>query len=589
MSESNNVPIQKMTIPAIQLAEIHFPRILNTLGTIPTSYKESMDFYENLAWLCKYLEETVVPAVNQNGKAVQELQNLYSELKYYVDNYFESENFTERIQERLNEMVQDGTLENLLSTIVDDRIGDFQQTLDETVREVNENMETLTETVNGFDGRIEAVENDVKDLNDTTIPDIQQDVSENSQKITDLETSVDSQNYKNLKRFIPKEKKLKTIAHRGSSNEVPENTAWAFITAGRQGFWGCEADIRECSTGEFVCMHDDTVDRMTNGTGAVSELTYSYLQSLRIDGGNKFEDYPNQTICSLYRYLEICNEYGMTPVIELKAMTNVQAFYDIVKKYGMLYKSIYISFNLSLLQALMEIDPELQCMLLGNMTEANMNVCVQNKFIGISCPYDDLSEILLQQAHSMGLEVACYVVDNNSNNQSLVNILCDYTTLDSMDYYSTLNSKVLKIVNGIKLYNEKDLIYAEGGQFLGGILGGFIKRANFPSITSGTDLDDMFSTTTINRVISTMIVPIKQNSKVAYECDSDSRFSILSFDKNGKFLGDLGWIASGTAQGEYTESRNSAFAILEFSNVDNSVINDVDIKRFSRIVKSVTL
>ena len=248
-----------------------------------------------------------------------------------------------------------------------------------------------------------------------------------------------------------------------------------------------------------------------------------------------------------------------------------------------------ISFDESLLTSLKTIDPNVQCWLLGNLTEANMNKCVTDGFTGISVPYDDISEILLQQAHTLGLEVAAYVVDVNANNQTLKNILCDYTTMDSMDYYSTLDSSVVKNVNGFKLYSEKDLRYAESGEFHSGILSGFIKRANVPGITSGTDINSCFSPNTTTRVYSTRVLPIKQNSTVSYVCDAASKFAVVSFDADGKFLGDLGWTQNGAGSGTYTESRNAGFAFLLFANSDDSTVTDKDMERFARIVKRVTI
>ena len=98
----------------------------------------------------------------------------------------------------------------------------------------------------------------------------------------------------------------------------------------------------------------------------------------------------------------------------------------------------------------------------------------------------------------------------------------------------------------------------------------------------------MFSATTTIRVYSTMLVPLKQNGTVTYECDSASKFAVVSFDKDGKFLGDLGWTANGSASSTYTETRNSSFAFLIFANADDSTITDTDLERFSRIVKSVS-
>lgn len=568
------------------------------LGMIPTEYRDSMSYYENLVWLCNFLEKEVVPNMDELTKGVNDLNAAFIELKSWTENYFQSEDFTALVNARLDEMVEDGTFEDLLETIVDARIADFSEEFEETVTELNNDMDELETTVGGYDTRITTVEGTVDTLNNTTIPAIQGDITTINNttipgvedNITALENQVAAQDYVNLKRMNPKDRKLKTIAHRGCSTECPENTAIAYITAGKQGFWGCEGDVRECSTGEFFMMHDESVDRMTNGTGSISQLTYSYITGLTIDGGNKVDEYSTQTVCSLYRYLDICNEYGMVAVMELKTgISHIENLYNIVKKYGMINKTIFISFDEELLTSLRAIDTDLQCWLLGNFTEANMNKCVADGFTGISVPVDEMSEVLLQQAHTLGLEVAAYVVDTNSTNQSLVNILCDYTTLDSLDYYSTLDSTVLKTVNGIKLYNEKDLRYAEGGQFLSGRLGGFVKRANFPGITTGTDLNSMFSLSTVNRVISTMTIPIKQNSTVAYVCDSKSKFAVLAFDSNGQFLGDLGWTQNGAGSGTYTETRNAAFGILEFANSDDSTVCDKDLERFAKIVKRVTI
>ena len=58
-----------------------FTRFLMTIGEIPTSYLISMTYEEQLLWLCNYLEKTVIPAIDNNAKAVKELQELFIELK----------------------------------------------------------------------------------------------------------------------------------------------------------------------------------------------------------------------------------------------------------------------------------------------------------------------------------------------------------------------------------------------------------------------------------------------------------------------------------------------------------------------------
>ena len=92
-----------------------FTRFCCTIGNLPTSYMESLTYEEQLLWLCNYLENTVIPAVNNNAEAVKELQDLYVVLKDYVDNYFNNLDVQEEINNKLDAMAQDGTLTEIIA------------------------------------------------------------------------------------------------------------------------------------------------------------------------------------------------------------------------------------------------------------------------------------------------------------------------------------------------------------------------------------------------------------------------------------------------------------------------------------------
>ncbi|MFK7731088.1 MAG: glycerophosphodiester phosphodiesterase [Pseudomonadales bacterium] len=70
------------------------------------------------------------------------------------------------------------------------------------------------------------------------------------------------------------------IAHRGGAGLRPENTLIAFRHASRLGVDVLEFDVRQTLDDQLVLMHDDTVDRTTNGSGAVAEMTYAQLSQL---------------------------------------------------------------------------------------------------------------------------------------------------------------------------------------------------------------------------------------------------------------------------------------------------------------------
>lgn len=92
-----------------------FKKMVVTIGTLPNAFIDSMTYYEALAYFVNYLEKTVIPAINQNGEATEELQNLFTELKKYVDDYFSSLDVQEEINTKLDQMSEDGTLASIIN------------------------------------------------------------------------------------------------------------------------------------------------------------------------------------------------------------------------------------------------------------------------------------------------------------------------------------------------------------------------------------------------------------------------------------------------------------------------------------------
>ena len=83
---------------------------------IPLAFDESLSYYECLCGLLSYLKNTIIPTVNNNAEAVVELQNLYGELHDYVENYFDNLDVQEEINNKLDAMVEDGTLSNIINS-----------------------------------------------------------------------------------------------------------------------------------------------------------------------------------------------------------------------------------------------------------------------------------------------------------------------------------------------------------------------------------------------------------------------------------------------------------------------------------------
>lgn len=124
------------------------------------------------------------------------------------------------------------------------------------------------------------------------------------------------------------------VAHRGASYEQPENTIPAFEMAGTDGFWGIETDVSETSDGEFVCMHDETIDRTTNGSGMVGEYSLKQIMKFDIDAGNNIENYVDLKIPKLSDYLDICKKYDCVAVVEIKIVKNYKNLIKILDESG---------------------------------------------------------------------------------------------------------------------------------------------------------------------------------------------------------------------------------------------------------------
>ena len=103
------------------------------------------------------------------------------------------------------------------------------------------------------------------------------------------------------------------LGHRGASVAEPENTLIAFARAIELGAVGIECDVQRTADGELVLIHDDTLDRTTNGRGVVGELPWSALASLDAGGGN-----PIPRLVDLLAWAHEAAGRGVAPFLNLE-------------------------------------------------------------------------------------------------------------------------------------------------------------------------------------------------------------------------------------------------------------------------------
>ena len=151
------------------------------------------------------------------------------------------------------------------------------------------------------------------------------------------------------------------IAHRGASAYAPENTLAAFNLALEMGADGVELDVSLTQDGVPVVLHDDTVDRTTNGRGAVNQMTLAQVKEL--DASTKFEKYRGEKIPTLEQVLRAVTPRG-TVNIEIKGIS-VQtdgveaATLAAIESAGALDRVMVSSFNPLALRRMYKLEPRI--------------------------------------------------------------------------------------------------------------------------------------------------------------------------------------------------------------------------------------
>lgn len=228
--------------------------------------------------------------------------------------------------------------------------------------------------------------------------------------------------------------KVKFIAHRGLSSCAPENTLPAYILAGKNKFYACECDIQETKDNEFILMHDDTIDRMTNGVGKVSDFTLKELRNLRIDAGSNIDKYENLKIPTLNEYLEICIKEKITPVIELKNLSkrSIKKLLNTIRKHDLEDKVIIISFNKVILQTIRQRNLDIDLQWIADLNKENIDFCAKNK-MNIDSDRGTVAKEMIKYAHDKGVLVNVWTVDEPEIINMLINYGVDFISTNKID------------------------------------------------------------------------------------------------------------------------------------------------------------
>lgn len=224
------------------------------------------------------------------------------------------------------------------------------------------------------------------------------------------------------------------IAHRGASGHAPENTLAAFKKAVALGATFIETDLQLSRDAHFVAIHDDTVNRTTNGQGKVHDQTLATLR--RLDAGSWFgSEYTGERIPTLEEILEFSKKNDVVFYLELKpsgSWGGEHALVGALRESGEAARVVVISFDPSILAGLRKIEPTLMTGVLydGQLADP-LKSALDVGARQIVVRGDLVTPVMLEQARKRDLQVVCWTVNHPAHIRMLVTagvdgIMSDY-------------------------------------------------------------------------------------------------------------------------------------------------------------------
>lgn len=217
----------------------------------------------------------------------------------------------------------------------------------------------------------------------------------------------------------------KIFAHRGASAYAPENTVEAFALAMEQGADGIELDVQMTKDGQVVVIHDETIDRVSDGTGAVRDYTLEELKKFHFS--NHMENYENVVIPTLKEVLDLIKLSNMMLNIELKTgiywYPNLEEkTMELVKEAGMEDRVIYSSFNHYSIKKILELNPHAECAFLYSDVILNVDKYAKNAGVCGLHPavYHLKMAEFLKEYQESGLKVRVWTVNKKEDMEKFI-------------------------------------------------------------------------------------------------------------------------------------------------------------------------
>lgn len=233
------------------------------------------------------------------------------------------------------------------------------------------------------------------------------------------------------------------IAHRGFCSKYPENTMMSFEKAYNLGVDGVETDVQLTKDNVPIIMHDEEINRTTNGTGMVKDFTLKELKAL--DAGIKYsKEYAGLKVPTLDEFLDFYKDKNQIINLELKnSIVHYKGLEEIVLKkiyeYHLEKNVIISSFDHYSIKKCMEIDSNIKYGIL--YWDCIYHPEKYGHELGVDAlhpEFNSIDEKIVRDAHALGLSINAYTVDKEEDLRKMIELKIDGIITDCPDVLKKL-------------------------------------------------------------------------------------------------------------------------------------------------------
>lgn len=221
-------------------------------------------------------------------------------------------------------------------------------------------------------------------------------------------------------------------AHRGASEYAPENTLSSFYLGMIQGANGIETDVNRTKDGVLVLFHDDTLDRVSDGVGKISDYTFEELRNVKIYGNSTIGFYDR--IVTLREFLEKFSQYDIRFAIELKEEGVEEDTLNMINEFGILDKTTFTSFKYDYISKIKELNSKARVgWLISEVTNETIKKLLDIGGEEIAPKAENITEELMEKLRKLNLGVRAWGVFNISLMKKMCTLEVDGMTVNFPD------------------------------------------------------------------------------------------------------------------------------------------------------------